>query len=120
VVEIQSHSGAKARKEYDAPTINAAWQAMVRDLAHYPDFRIADIWIKDDHVQKDSRPTTTYITLTPLTTTYVIAPPPPPSTRTAPAIAMRTSSTPAFGRPAVNETYGSNPSLFALRYRWNQ
>jgi hypothetical protein len=48
VVEIQSHSGAKARKEYDAPTINAAWLAVERDLAHYPKFRIADIWIKDE------------------------------------------------------------------------
>jgi hypothetical protein len=26
VVEIQSDSGAKARKRYDAPIINAAWQ----------------------------------------------------------------------------------------------
>ncbi len=48
VVEIQSRSGAKARKEYDAPTINAAWRAMQRDLACYPSFRIADIWIKDE------------------------------------------------------------------------
>ena len=48
VVEIQSRSGAKACKEYDAPTINAAWWAMQRDLACYPDFRIVDIRMKDD------------------------------------------------------------------------
>ena len=47
VVEIESPSGARASKEYDAPTMRAAWRAMERDLLRYPKFRVIDIREKD-------------------------------------------------------------------------
>jgi hypothetical protein len=47
VVEIESPSGARASKEYDAPTMMTAWRAMERDLLHYPKIRVIDIREKD-------------------------------------------------------------------------
>jgi len=47
VVEIESPSGARASKEYDAPTMRIAWRAMERDLMQYPNFRVIDIREKD-------------------------------------------------------------------------
>jgi hypothetical protein len=40
VVEIETPNGARASKEYDAPTMRTAWQAMQRDLLRYPKFRL--------------------------------------------------------------------------------
>jgi hypothetical protein len=47
VVEIESPSGARASKEYDAPTMRTARRAMERDLLHYSKFRVIDIREKD-------------------------------------------------------------------------
>ena len=47
VVEVESPSGVRASKEYDAPTMRTAWRAMERDLLHYPKFRVIDIREKD-------------------------------------------------------------------------
>jgi hypothetical protein len=38
VVEIETANGARASKEYDAPTMRTAWRAMQRDLLRYPRF----------------------------------------------------------------------------------
>jgi hypothetical protein len=38
VVEIETPNGARASKEYDAPTMRTAWRAMQRDLLRYPRF----------------------------------------------------------------------------------
>jgi hypothetical protein len=48
VVEIASRRGAQARKEYDAPSINAALRAAERELRNYPTFKVVDAWVKDD------------------------------------------------------------------------
>ena len=44
VVEIESATGAKASKAYDAPSMRAAVRAVERELSHYPNFRVIDIW----------------------------------------------------------------------------
>ena len=55
VVEIVSRAGTRACKEYDAPSYNAAIEAVKRELRAYPTFRVTDIWIKDDCVvQRES------------------------------------------------------------------
>ena len=48
VVEIVSRAGTRACKEYDAPSYNAAIEAVKRELRKYPTFRVTDIRIKDD------------------------------------------------------------------------
>ena len=48
VVEIVSRAGTRACKEYDAPSYNAAVEAVKRELRSYPTFRVTDIRIKDD------------------------------------------------------------------------
>jgi hypothetical protein len=48
VVEIVSRTGTRACKEYDAPSYNAAIEAVKRELRIYPTFRTTDIRIKDD------------------------------------------------------------------------
>ena len=48
VVEIASRAGTRACKEYDAPSYNAAIEAVKRELRIYPTFRVTDIWVKDD------------------------------------------------------------------------
>ena len=48
VVEIASRTGTRACKEYDAPSYNAAIDAVKRELRIYPTFRVTDIRIKDD------------------------------------------------------------------------
>jgi hypothetical protein len=48
VVEIVSRAGTRACKEYDAPSYNAAVEAVKRELRAYPTFRVTDIRIKDD------------------------------------------------------------------------
>jgi hypothetical protein len=48
VVEIASRTGTRACKEYDAPSYNAAIEAVKRELRAYPTFRVTDIRIKDD------------------------------------------------------------------------
>ena len=48
VVEIVSRAGTRACKEYDAPSYNAAIEAVKRELRIYPTFRVTDIQIKDD------------------------------------------------------------------------
>jgi hypothetical protein len=48
VVEIVSRAGTRACKEYDAPSYNAAIEAVKRELRIYPTFRVTDIRIKDD------------------------------------------------------------------------
>jgi hypothetical protein len=52
VVEIESPTGAKASKEYDAPSMRAAVRAIERDLSRYPKFRVIDIRVQDE---RDSR-----------------------------------------------------------------
>ena len=52
VVEIRSPTGAKARKEYDDPSMRAAVRAIERDLSRYPKFRVIDIRAQDE---RDSR-----------------------------------------------------------------
>jgi hypothetical protein len=52
VVEIESPTGAKASKEYDAPSMTAAVRAIERDLSRYPKFRVIDIRAQDE---RDSR-----------------------------------------------------------------
>ena len=47
VAEIESPNGARASKEYDAPTMRTALRAMERDLLNYPGFRVIDIREKD-------------------------------------------------------------------------
>jgi hypothetical protein len=47
VVEIESPNGARASKEYDAPTMRTAWRAMERDLLRYPRFRIIEVREKE-------------------------------------------------------------------------
>ena len=55
VVEIVSRAGTRACKEYDAPSYNAAVEALKRELRAYPAFRVTGIWIKDDQmVQRES------------------------------------------------------------------
>jgi hypothetical protein len=49
VVEIASRRGAQARKEYDAPSVNAALRAAEQELRNYPTFQVVDAWAKDDH-----------------------------------------------------------------------
>jgi hypothetical protein len=48
VVEIASRAGIRACKEYDAPSFNAAVEAVTRELQGYSDFRVIDIRIKGD------------------------------------------------------------------------
>lgn len=48
VVEIARRRGDRAGKEYDAPTLDAARRVAERDLKAHPQFRITDVWIKDD------------------------------------------------------------------------
>ena len=48
VVEIVSRAGTRACKEYDAPSYNAAIEAVKRELREYPTFCVTDIWVKDD------------------------------------------------------------------------
>jgi hypothetical protein len=48
VVEIVSRTGTRACKEYDAPSYNAAIEAVKRELRIYPTFRVTDIRIKDE------------------------------------------------------------------------
>jgi hypothetical protein len=48
VVEIASRTGTRACKEYDAPSYDAAIEAVKRELRIYPTFRVTDIRIKDD------------------------------------------------------------------------
>jgi hypothetical protein len=48
VVEIASSRGAQARKEYDAPSVNAALRAAERELRNYPSHQVVDAWAKDD------------------------------------------------------------------------
>ena len=48
MVEIASRSGTAACKEYDAPTCNAVVEAARRELRVYPNFRVTDVWIKED------------------------------------------------------------------------
>ena len=48
VVEIVSRAGARACKEYDAPSYDAAIEAVKRELREYPTFCATDIWVKDD------------------------------------------------------------------------
>ena len=48
VVEIVSRAGTRACKEFDAPSYNAAVEAVKRELRAYPTFRVTDIWVKDD------------------------------------------------------------------------
>ena len=48
VVEIASRAGTRACKEYDAPSYNAAIEAVKRELRIYPTFRVTDIRIKDE------------------------------------------------------------------------
>jgi hypothetical protein len=52
VVEIKSPTGAKASKEYDAPSKRVAVRAIERDLSRYPKFRVIDIRAQDE---RDSR-----------------------------------------------------------------
>ena len=47
VVEIESPNGARASKEYDAPTMRTAWRAMERDLLRDPKFRLVAVREKD-------------------------------------------------------------------------
>ncbi len=47
VVEIASHIGTRASKEYDAPTRGAAIMAAQQDLQDYPEFRLIDIGTKN-------------------------------------------------------------------------
>ena len=55
VVEIVSRTGTRACKEYDAPSYNAAIEAVKRELRAYPMFHVTDVWIKDDRsVQRES------------------------------------------------------------------
>lgn len=55
VVEIASRTGARACKEYDAPSHNAAIEAVKRELRAYPTFRVTDIWVKEDRaVQRET------------------------------------------------------------------
>jgi hypothetical protein len=48
VVEIANRAGSRACKEYDAPSLNAAVEAVKRELRGYPDFRVIDVRIKGD------------------------------------------------------------------------
>jgi hypothetical protein len=43
VVEIEGPTGARASKEYDAPSMRAALHAVERDLSSYRNFRVIDI-----------------------------------------------------------------------------
>jgi hypothetical protein len=55
VVEIVSRAGTRARKEYDAPSYDAAIEAVKRELREYPTFCVTDIWVKDDRaVQRET------------------------------------------------------------------
>jgi hypothetical protein len=55
VVEIASRAGTRACKEYDAPSYNAAVEALKRELRPYPAFRVTGIWNKDDQlVQRET------------------------------------------------------------------
>jgi hypothetical protein len=47
VVEIACRTGARASKEYDAPSASAAIRALTRDLRGYPGLRVTDIRIKE-------------------------------------------------------------------------
>jgi hypothetical protein len=47
VVEIETPNGARASKEYDAPTMRTAWRAMQRDLLRYSKFRLIAVREKD-------------------------------------------------------------------------
>ncbi len=46
VVEIASRAGTRACKEYDAPSYDAAVEAVKRELRAYPTFRVTDIWVR--------------------------------------------------------------------------
>ena len=48
VVEIASRTGTRACKEYDAPSYDAAIEAVKRELRAYPTICVTDIWVKDD------------------------------------------------------------------------
>ena len=48
VVEIASRAGIRAYKEYDAPSLQAAVEAVTRELRGYPNFRVIDLRIKED------------------------------------------------------------------------
>ena len=47
VVEIASRAGTRASKEYEAPTLYAAMAEAQRELRRCPDFRLIDIWVKN-------------------------------------------------------------------------
>jgi hypothetical protein len=46
VVEIASRGGARACKEYDAPSLGAAVAAAERELRSFPNVRVTNVWIK--------------------------------------------------------------------------
>ena len=46
VVEIVSRTGTRACKEYDAPSYNAAIEAVKRELRTYPTFRVQTLGSK--------------------------------------------------------------------------
>jgi len=48
VVEIANRAGIRAYKEYDAPSLQAAVEAVRRELRGYPNFRVIDLRIKED------------------------------------------------------------------------
>lgn len=57
VVEIESPTGAKASKEYDAPSMRAAIRAVQRELSCYPKFQVINIWPqgeRDNHISDDA------------------------------------------------------------------
>jgi len=48
VVEIANRAGIRAYKEYDAPSLKAAVEAVTRELRGYPNYRVIDVRIKGD------------------------------------------------------------------------
>ena len=48
VIEITNKRGTRARKEYDAPSLNTAVMAAEVELRKYPTFWIVDAWVDGD------------------------------------------------------------------------
>jgi hypothetical protein len=53
VVEITNIKGHRATKEYDAPSLQSAMQAVDRELQAYPQFRITDVWTKGERYLRE-------------------------------------------------------------------
>ena len=53
VVEIINWKGQRATKEDDASSLQSAMQVVERELQAYPQFRITDVWTKEEQYLRE-------------------------------------------------------------------